>query len=39
MKTLVLAALLGLAVATTGAVSAHADTITVHGTTGTGYGR
>ncbi len=39
MKTLVLAALLGLAVATTGAVSAQADTFTVHGYQGTAYGR
>jgi hypothetical protein len=39
MKTLVLTALLGLAVATTGAVSAHADTFTVHGYQGTVYGR
>ena len=39
MKTLVLAALLGLSVATTGAVSAHADTFTVHGYLGTAYGR
>jgi hypothetical protein len=39
MKSLVLTALLGLAVATTGAVSAQADTFTVHGYQGTTYGR
>lgn len=39
MKTLVLAALLGLSIATTGAVSVQADTITVHGFAGAGYGR
>jgi hypothetical protein len=39
MKTLVLAALLGLSIATTGAVSAQADTFTVHGYQGTAYGR
>ena len=38
MKTLVLAALLGLSIATTGAVSVKADTFTVHGYNG-GYGR
>ena len=39
MKSLVLTALLGLAVATTGAVSAQADTFAVHGYQGTAYGR
>ncbi len=39
MKSLVITALLGLAVATTGAVSAQADTFTVHGYQGTSYGR
>jgi hypothetical protein len=31
MKTFILAALIGISVATTGAVSAKADTFTVHG--------
>lgn len=39
MKSLVLTAILGLAVATTGAISAQADTFTVHGYQGTAYGR
>lgn len=38
MKALAFALVAGLAIATTGAVSAHADTFTVHGYLGTQYG-
>ena len=40
MKTLFLVALTGIAIATTGAVSAHAaNSIMVHGYLGTAYGK
>lgn len=39
MKNFILAALLGVSVAVTGAVSAQADSFAVHGYQGTNYGR
>jgi len=39
MKSFILAALVGLSVAATGVISANADTFSVHGSSGTTYGR
>ena len=39
MKSFILAALIGMSVVATGAVSANADTFAVHGYAGTHYGR
>jgi len=39
MKSFILAALIGLSAVATGAVSANADSFTVHGYQGTHYGR
>ncbi len=38
MKALIIATIVGVAISTTGAVSAKADTFTVHGYLGTAYG-
>lgn len=39
MKSIILAALIGLSAVATGAVTANADTFSVHGYQGTHYGR